>query len=302
MTTSLLNETQAKQEEQFSASCFVSHSGVSLKPAYYQTILENRPTTGFFEIHAENYLSQGGPAAYFLRQIRQHYDMTIHGVGLSIGGENHLDIEHLNKVAQLVEEIQPAYFSEHLAWSTHDQHFYNDLLPIRYDKDSLDRVCQHIDQVQTQMKQPILIENPSTYLTFADSDFSETDFLREMVKRTGCGLLLDINNVEVSCFNQGKKAIDYLENFPLEAVKQIHLAGHTLDDNPVVALKIDSHDEAVSQDVWSLYQYALQRLGDCPTLIERDGNLPELVELLAEAEFADRIRHAVKQGGLVNAS
>jgi len=301
MTNSLLNETQAKQEEPCSASCFASHSGVSLKPVYYQTILEHRPAIGFFEIHAENYLSQGGPAAYFLRQIRQEYDMTIHGVGLSIGGENPLDIEHLNKVAQLVEEIQPAYFSEHLAWSTHDHHFYNDLLPIRYNKDSLDRVCQHIDQVQTRMKRPILMENPSTYLAFADNDFSETDFIREMVKRTGCGLLLDINNVEVSCFNQGRQAIEYLEGFPSEAVKQIHLAGHTLDDNPIVPLKIDSHDDAVSQDVWSLYQYTLQRLGDCPTLIERDGNLPKLVELIAEAEFADRIRRAVKQGGSVDA-
>ncbi len=302
MTYPLLNETHAKQEGQTTTPCFASHSGVSLKPIYYQTILENRPAVGFFEIHAENYLSRGGPAAYFLRQIRQDYDMTIHGVGLSIGGKTPLDTTHLQKVAQLVEEIQPAYFSEHLAWSTHGHHFYNDLLPIRYDKESLDRVCQHIDQVQTLMKQPILMENPSTYLTFTNSDFSEIDFIREMVKRTGCGLLLDVNNVEVSCFNQNNQAMDYLEAFPIEAVKQIHLAGHTLDNNPVVPLKIDSHDEAVSQDVWSLYQYTLQRLGDCPTLIERDGNLPEWVELMAEAAFADRIRQMVKQGGSLNAS
>ena len=295
MSHFLLNNAQAKQEADFGDSCFASHTGISLKPAYYEAILEQRPTLGFFEIHAENYLSKGGPAAYYLRQIRHEYEMTIHGVGLSIGGEQALNIEHLDKVAALVEEIQPVYFSEHLAWSSHDQHFYNDLLPVRYDNTSLERVCQHIEQVQDRMQQQILIENPSSYLMFANNEMSEIDFIRTMVKRTGCGLLLDVNNVEVSCFNQAHSPFDYLDAFPMTAVKQIHLAGHTLDDNPRVPLKIDSHDEAVSNDVWSLYQYALQRLGDCPTLIERDGNLPELAELIAEAQFADHVRSRFKK-------
>ncbi|BFM49983.1 DUF692 domain-containing protein [Marinomonas sp. THO17] len=290
MSHFLSNKTKAKQEADSTAACFASLTGISLKPAYYQAILQQHPEIGFFEIHAENYLSKGGPAAYYLRQIRQDYDITVHGVGLSIGGEQKLDLCHLDKVANLVDDIQPVYFSEHLAWSSHQQNFYNDLLPVRYDTASLHRVCQHIEEVQERMQRQILIENPSSYLMFAGNEYSEIDFIKSMVKRSGCGLLLDINNVEVSCFNQSSSPFDYLDAFPMEAVKQIHLAGHTLDDNPQVPLKIDSHDEAVSNDVWSLYQYALQGMGDCPTLIERDGNLPELTELIAEAQFADHIR------------
>lgn len=184
----------------FAPSTFSSLSGISLKPAYYQSILSDLPEVGFFEIHAENYLSKGGPARHYLHKIREHYPLTVHGVGLSIGGETPLNIEHLKRVATLVDEIQPAIFSEHLAWSTHYSQFLNDLLPVPYDRPTLDRVCRHIEQVQECLQRQILLENPSTYFEFARSEMSETDFIRDIAKRTGCGLLLDINNVEVSCF------------------------------------------------------------------------------------------------------
>lgn len=299
--SSVLIEPQHPQAEGTSpapssfASRFMSRSGISLKPAYYQLILSSFPEIGFFEIHAENYLSKGGPARHYLDLIRQHYPITVHGVGLSIGGEHAINEQHLERVSQLVSEVQPQIFSEHLAWSSHDNTFLNDLLPVAYDETTLHRVCEHIDHIQSRVKRQVLIENPSTYFEFNRSEMSETDFLTEMVKRTGCGLLLDINNVEVSCFNHGHDPYQYLNKFPVSAVKQMHLAGHTTDQNTVVPLKIDSHDEPVSQDVWSLYQHTLSLTGDCPTLIERDGNLPAIEELLSEARYADQIRKAVCQ-------
>ena len=271
-------------------SSLTQKTGISLKPSYYHDILDNRPELGFFEIHAENYLSQGGPARHFLQHIRAHYAVTIHGVGLSIGGETPLDTAHLKRVAQLVHDVQPAIFSEHLAWSTHDNAFMNDLLPVAYDQATLNRVCEHIDQLQSTLKRQVLIENPSTYFEFHHSDHSETDFIREMIKRTGCGLLLDINNIEVSCFNHGGNPYEYINACSAETVGQFHLAGHTLDNNPIVPLKIDSHDQPICHNVWDLYQHALTTIGDRPTLIERDGNLPALTELLAEAQYADTLR------------
>ncbi|WP_421847817.1 DUF692 domain-containing protein [Marinomonas sp.] len=276
-------------------SGFIQKTGISLKPSYYHEILDAHPELGFFEIHAENYLNLGGPARHYLQKIREFYAFTVHGVGLSIGGEMPLDQQHLRRVAQLVSEVQPAVFSEHLAWSTHDNAFLNDLLPVAYNQATLDRVCEHIDQLQSRLKRRVLIENPSTYFEFKHSDRSEIDFIRDMVKRTGCGLLLDVNNVDVSCFNNHSNPYNYIDEFPSSAVEQIHLAGHTLDNNPIVPLKIDSHDEPVSHDVWDLYRHTLATIGDRPTLIERDGNLPPLVELLAEAQQADTIRDAIRQ-------
>ncbi|MCV2401803.1 DUF692 domain-containing protein [Marinomonas sp. C2222] len=268
---------------------FLSHTGISLKPAYYAPILAERPSVGFFEVHAENYLSKGGPAQYYLRKIREHYPVTVHGVGLSIGGEQDINMEHLKRVAQLVKDIQPEVFSEHLAWSTHDT-FLNDLLPVAYDEATLQKVCDHIDILQNFLQRKVLIENPSTYFQFNRSEMSEIDFITEMSRRSGCGLLLDVNNIEVSCHNHGHNPYHYLEAFPVHAVGQIHLAGHTTDTNALVPLKIDSHDEPVPEDVWSLYQYALVKAGNCPTLIERDGNLPAMKELVEEAHKADSIR------------
>ena len=292
-TQALPTQALPKDEGVASPSSFLSQTGISLKANYFHSILAERPNVGFFEIHAENYLSAGGPARFYLEQIRQHYPLTIHGVGLSLGGEMPLDQTHLKRVATLVNDMQPEVFSEHLAWSTHDKAFLNDLLPVAYDQQSLDRVCEHIDQLQNALQRQVLIENPSTYFEFVHSDRSEIDFIRDMVKRTGCGLLLDVNNVEVSCFNRSADPFQYLNDFPMAAVGQIHLAGHSLDDNPTIPLKIDSHDAAVCEQVWALYRHTLQLTQDCPTLIERDGNLPPLSELLAEAQQADQIRRSL---------
>ena len=295
-TLSKLTHTQTEDTVHSSrfAERFLSRSGISLKPDYYQLILTEQPDVGFFEIHAENYLSKGGPARHYLQKIRQLYPLTVHGVGMSIGGEHPINIEHLKRVARLVEEVEPEVFSEHLAWSSHDSHFLNDLLPVAYNQATLSRVCEHIDQVQSYLKRTILIENPSTYFEFTRSEMSEVAFLTEISQRTGCGLLLDVNNVDVSCFNHRQNAYEYLTAFPVDRVGQIHLAGHTIDNNVVVPLKIDSHDEPVSADVWDLYQHTLKLTGDCPTLIERDGNIPPLATLLAESNKANSIRHALK--------
>ncbi|SBS29601.1 hypothetical protein MAQ5080_01440 [Marinomonas aquimarina] len=282
-------------EDSHLSSGFAQRTGISLKPSYYEQILREQPDVGFFEIHAENYLSAGGPAPYYLDRVCEQYDITVHGVGLSLGGEGSLDAEHLEHVAQLVERVQPKVFSEHLAWSTHQQTFLNDLLPVPYTEQRLALLCEHVDQVQNRLQRKILIENPSTYFEFNSSAISETEFIAELVKRTGCGLLLDVNNVEVSCFNHQRSAAEYLHQFPMHAVGQIHLAGYSLDENAQPALKIDSHDQAVAHEVWQLYQHVLQLIGDCPTLIERDGNFPALSVLLQEAEQANQIRRLAKE-------
>lgn len=272
---------------------FPQKTGVSLKPCYYQHILEEKPDVGFFEIHAENYLSPGGPAKYYLDLIRQDYPLTVHGVGLSIGGEQPLNMDHLNKVNDLVNRIEPIVFSEHLAWSSHFDHYLNDLLPLPYTEQNLHRVCEHIDIVQSVLNRTILLENPSTYIEFEKTDYSEVDFLKEIARRTGCRLLLDINNIEVSCFNHGSSAKEYLSHFPLHLAEQIHLAGYSLDENPHVPLKIDSHSAPVASEVWELYAL-IQSQQTTPTLIEWDNNLPLFNQLYAQAQEADRITTATQ--------
>ncbi len=285
--------TQSTEDVQTSSG-FPRLSGVSLKPCHYQTILAEQPSVGFFEIHAENYLSAGGPNRYYLEKIREHYPLTVHGVGLSIGGESPLNREHLKKVAQLVEWIEPLVFSEHLAWSSHFNHFFNDLLPLPYTEKTLRQVCSHIDQVQEQLKRPMLLENPSTYLRFKTTTMSELEFISAIIERTGCQLLLDVNNVAVSCFNHQQDPYQYINQFPGQAVRQIHLAGYAVDQNEAVPLRIDSHDREVTDDVWQLYQYTLQQWGDKPTLIEWDGQLPEFGVLQQQATMADQIRTRIQ--------
>lgn len=264
--------------------------GLGLKPEHYQAILDTRPAVAFFEIHAENYMVAGGPFHYFLGQIRQHYPLSLHGVGLSIGGEQPLDTQHLQRLAGLLERYQPAVFSEHLAWSSHGPTFLNDLLPLAYDRATLERVCEHIDQTQTALKRPMLLENPATYVEFSDSCIEEAAFIHEVVTRTGCGLLLDINNLYISCTNHRRDVQAYLEALPLHAVAQIHLAGFGEDrDGAGARLLIDNHGAAIDQAVWALYGAIIQRLGPLPTLIERDNNIPPLADLLDEAQQAEQL-------------
>jgi uncharacterized protein (UPF0276 family) len=263
-------------------------AGVGLKPEHFRAVLDARPDIGFFEVHAENYMVDGGPFHHFLGRIREHYPLSLHGVGLSIGGEGPLDEAHLVRLAKLIARYQPATFSEHLAWSSHGDVYFNDLLPLPYDRPTLDRVCRHVDQVQDRLRCRMLLENPSTYVEFAGSTMSETAFLREVLRRTGCGLLLDVNNVHVSCTNHGRDALAYIDDLPLDAVGEVHLAGFARDEDAAGApLLIDSHGSPVDEAVWSLYAHVLARLGSVPTLLERDNDVPPLDKLVREAGRAE---------------
>ena len=265
-------------------------AGASFKPEHLPSILADRERRRFFEVHAENYMGAGGPPHRSLEIIRREYPVSLHGVCMSIGGPGALDKAHLERFRRLVERYEPALVSEHLAWSTHETVCFNDLLPLPYNAATLGRVCAHIDEVQEAIRRPILLENPSTYLAFRDSTVSETDFIRAIAKRTGCGLLLDVNNVFVSATNHGFSAMDYLSDFPLSHVGEIHLAGHAeQSDDEGEPLLIDSHDAPVADGVWELYEFVLSRVGAIPTLIEWDSNLPEWPILKAEAAAAQAI-------------
>jgi uncharacterized protein len=270
-------------------------AGIGLKPQHFRDVLATRPEIGFFEVHAENYMVDGGPFHHFLGRIREHYPLSLHGVGLSIGGEGALDEPHLDRLAALVGRYEPASFSEHLAWSSHGGAFYNDLLPVPYDRPTLDRVCRHIHRVQERLQRRMLLENPSTYVEFESSTLSEAQFLREVLRRTGCGLLLDVNNVHVSCTNHGRDALAYLRDLPLECVGEIHLAGFARDHDAAGApLLIDSHGSPVDDAVWALYAQLVDRLGPVPTLLERDNDVPSLDTLLAEAGRAEGAMRAAR--------
>jgi len=268
-------------------------SGVGLKPEHFQEILETRPEIGFFEIHAENYMVDGGPFHHYLGRIRAQYPLSIHGVGLSIGGESPLDGDHLDRLASLLDRYQPESFSEHLAWASHGEVFLNDLLPAPYHANTLALVCRHIDQVQDRLKRRMLLENPATYVEFSASTMAETEFIAEVVRRTGCGLLLDVNNVYVSCVNHHRDPYGYVRALPLAAAGEIHLAGFARDaDAAGDPLLIDSHGAPVDQAVWELYRYTLECTGPLPTLIERDNDIPAFPVLLAEAHRAERMMRA----------
>ena len=266
-----------------------ARAGVGLKGSHVGAILEAMPAIGFFEVH-ENYMGAGGLPHAQLSAIRENYAVSVHGVGLSIGVDGPLNTDHLNRLKTVVERYEPALFSEHLAWSTHDDTYFNDLLPVPYNEASLQRVCDHIDEVQITIGRQMLLENPSTYVAFDDSTMSELEFLRAVVVRTGCGLLLDINNVHVSATNHGTSAADYLAGFPIENVGEIHLGGHAEDeDDQGHRLLIDAHDREVADEVWQLYEQLIGRVGAVPTLVEWDNDLPQWPVLQAEADRASRI-------------
>jgi uncharacterized protein (UPF0276 family) len=273
-----------------------ARSGVGLKPEHFRDVLEARPDIGFFEVHAENYMVDGGPFHHFLGRIREHYPLSLHGVGLSIGAECSIDEAHLNRLDALIKRYQPASFSEHLAWSSHGEVFFNDLLPVPYDRATLNRVCDQVDRVQERLQRRMLIENPSTYLEFEASTMNEAAFMTEVLRRTGCGLLLDVNNVHVSCVNHGYGALAYINGLPLDTVGEIHLAGFATDHDAASApLLIDSHGSPVDEAVWSLYAAVLARTGPMPTLLERDNDVPSLAMLLTEAQRAEDLMLAPAQ-------
>jgi uncharacterized protein (UPF0276 family) len=269
--------------------------GVGLKAEHYRTILETLPDIGFFEVHAENYMGAGGPPHRYLSAIRERYKLSLHGVGLSIGADRPLDEDHLQRLKQLIERYRPGLFSEHLAWSSHDTGFLNDLLPVPYTPETLVRVADHIDQVQSTLGRQMLLENPSTYLAFAESTYSEIDFIAEVVRRTGCGLLLDVNNVYVASTNQQWDPVAYIDAYPLAHVQEIHLAGHTREaDDKRRPLLIDTHNRPVDEIVWDLYAHAITLIGPVPTLIEWDADVPAWPTLKQEADRAEAIMLATQ--------
>lgn len=271
----------------FPATSVAGRAGASFKPQHFEAILADDSYDGFLEIHAENYMGAGGAPHAMLEALRQRHPLSVHGVCMSIGAPRALDRAHLNRFRALVDRYEPALVSEHLAWSTHDDVFYSDLLPLPYTDETLATVCEHIDAVQSALRRPILIENPSTYLVFTESTYAETTFIREMSRRTGCGLLLDVNNVFVSCGNLGFDPLDYLRDFPLEAVGEMHVAGHDVQrDDEGEPLLIDTHDRAVAGPVWNLYAEAIRRRGPVATLVEWDSDVPGWSTLAAETRAA----------------
>jgi uncharacterized protein (UPF0276 family) len=281
---------QASAALPFPAHSIAGRVGTSLKHEHLQAILAEGKRDRFFEVHAENYMGAGGPPHAALNQIRRDHPVSLHGVCMSIGGLQPLDKTHLQRFKALVDRYEPALVSEHLAWSTHGTTYFNDLLPLPYTAATLARVADHIDQVQEALGCRLLLENPSTYLIFPESTMSETSFIAELVRRSGCGLLLDINNVFVSATNHGFAARDYLADFPLEHVGEIHLAGHTQQaDDEGEPLLIDSHDRPVADAVWKLFDVVIKQCGPIPTLIEWDSDLPDWARLKAEADAAQTI-------------
>ncbi|WP_377512556.1 DUF692 domain-containing protein [Octadecabacter sp. R77987] len=262
--------------------------GVGYKPQHFADIMDDPAPVGWLEIHAENYMGGGGRPLAQLRALSEKFPISVHGVGLSIGGEGPLDADHLARLKTLCDWLDPASFSEHLAWSTHDAHFLNDLLPLPYTESTVARVAAHINQVQDLLGRQMLLENPSSYLAFAESEMTETDFLREVVRRTGCGLLLDVNNVFVSATNLGYSPQGYIDDYPLSAVGEIHLGGHDEDEDEHGApLLIDSHGREVVDPVWALLDYTLAKSGPRPLLVEWDTDVPDWPVLAAEAQRAD---------------
>jgi uncharacterized protein len=278
------------QGNTFPAFPLSPRAGAGLKAEHIGAILADEVRLAFFEVHAENYMGRGGAPHAALSAVRSEFPVSIHGVGLSIGGAGPLDQMHLRRLKTVVERYEPSLVSEHLAWSTHEQTYYNDLLPVPYTQEVLDRVVEHIDEVQTTLGRQMLLENPSTYVAFEQSTMSELEFITAVAKRAGCGLLLDINNVFVSATNHQFSPETYLDRFPLSMVREIHLAGHAeeTDDNGA-RLLIDAHDRPVADPVWELYDRVIEATGPVPTLIEWDNDVPEWSVLRSEALAANRI-------------
>jgi hypothetical protein len=267
-------------------------TGIGLRDPHRQALLDSSDLNlGFLEVHTENYFG-GGRARNDLKILAERYPISLHGVGLSLGRADGLDREHIKHIKTLSDAIQPLFVSEHLSWSAHHHHNAPDLLPLPLTHEALDIVIQNVRDVQDALGRQILIENPSNYLAFAQVDFSEATFLNHLVDRTGCGLLIDINNIAVSAHNLGYKAKAYIHDIvPDGRVKEIHLAGYQINPLPDgEALYLDTHGQPIYPEVWTLYEEALAHLGDVPTLIEWDTDIPPLEVLLAEAAKADTYR------------
>jgi len=266
-------------------------TGVGLRPVHYRQILQERPRVGWFEVHSENYFGAGGQPLHYLESIRDAYPLSLHGVGLSLGSAGPLDEDHLRRLGDLISRIQPGLVSEHLSWGRVGPRHLNDLLPLPYTEEALGVVCDHIDEVQERLRRQILVENISSYIQFRQSTIPEGEFIARVAQRTGCGILLDVNNLYVNEANNGIDPVAYLDALPVSSIREIHLAGH----DRAGTLLIDTHGTRVAAPVWELYAQALDRCGPVATLIEWDTDIPPLEVLLDEARHAAtvmRSRHA----------
>ena len=279
-----MNHTEAISTEPIPAV-----AGVGLKPQHFPEIVSELPNIGWFELHPENYMVPGGAGLKYLETIRVNYPLSFHGVGLSLGSSDGISTSHLEQLKLLVDRFEPQLVSEHLSWSSFQGVFYNDLLPLPYTEESLLVLERNVQTMQEQLQRTILIENPSVYLSLPESDYTETEFLVELVKRTGSGILLDINNVFVSACNQGFDAGQYLAEVPADLVGEIHLAGHAVEQLEFGELRIDDHGSPVCPQVWELYRGFIQNSSAKPTLIEWDTDVPPLETLLSEAEKVQAI-------------
>jgi uncharacterized protein len=273
-----------------------AETGLGFKPQHFPAIAAGPAAVGFFEVHAENYFGAGGAPHAQLTALRRDYALSLHGVGLSIGGEAPLDRSHLATLKALCARYQPESFSEHLAWASHNETYFNDLLPLPLNEATLARVVAHVDQLQAALQRRVLIENPASYLSFCDGTIAEPQFLAELAARTGCGLLLDVNNVYVSAVNLGFDPKTYLAAFPLALIGEIHLAGHSdATDAEGRAMLIDTHGAPIADPVFALYEWVLMRAGPRPSLIERDNDVPDWSALVDEAAVARRILDAARK-------
>ncbi|MBX3501824.1 MAG: DUF692 domain-containing protein [Alphaproteobacteria bacterium] len=267
-------------------------SGIGLRAPHLEELPTRRPAVGFLEIHAENYLG-GGPAPRRIERLRADYRFSVHAVGLSLGSAEGLDTTHLARVQGLIDRLQPDLVSDHLSWSVASGTYLNDLLPLPYTEESLDVVCRNVGRLQEALGRRVLVENPSSYLRFSHSTIGEAEFLAAVVARTGCGLLCDVNNIHVTCSNMRLDALAYVAALPAEAIGEIHLAGHAVNEADGETILIDDHGSRVAEPVWALLRQTLARIGDRPTLIEWDTDVPALDVLLDEAARADRERRAI---------
>lgn len=266
-----------------------SHVGLGLRHPHYAHVMEHQPAVSWFEVHSENFMMPGGFAPYFLTAVRNDYPLSFHGIGLALGSESGVEEAHVQRLKEIVDYYEPILLSDHLSWARVGGYHMADLLPVPYTQESLAVFRQNIDCVQNILKRPLMIENPSTYMEYKDSDMTESDFMAELASTSGCFVLLDINNIYVSCANHGWDPKAYIDKIPGHLIQEIHLAGHSIKEFPEGILRIDTHSDHVCQEVWSLYRYAIDRFGQRPTLIEWDEKIPTFDVLYQEGQKAQTI-------------
>jgi len=266
-----------------------ARAGIGLRAPHYRDVIETRPDVSWFEVHSENYFGDGGAPLFYLEQTRAHYPLSLHGVGLSLGSADPLNMAHLRKLKALIQRFEPGLVSEHLCWSSIGGRYLNDLLPLPYTEEALKHITERIGQAQDFLGRQILIENVSSYLQYKHSTIPEWEFITEVARASGCGILLDVNNIYVSAVNHGFDAGQYLQAIPVTAVQEIHLAGFAVNHYPDGDVLIDDHGSPVHANVWALYHTAVRRFGPIPTLIEWDSDIPALSVLLQEAHKAEAI-------------